>query len=104
MFFKSLLITGGLDRQPFALYTSQTSLNWKYASLKKNGFESELVKKMKILIKNPESCVTNDGKTTQYFNKLERGTWQRDSISAYLFMLALLELIFALIYAKPAVL
>ena len=102
MFFKSLLITGGLDRQPFALYTSQTSLNWKYASLKKNGFGSELIKK-KILIKNPESCISNDGKTTQYFNKLERGTWQRDSISAYLFILAL-ELIFALIYAKPAVL
>ena len=102
MFFKSLLIAGGLDRQPFAFYTSQTSLNWKYASLKKIGFGSELIKKIKIWIKNQESCVTNDDKTTQYFNKLERGTWQRDSISAYLFILAL-ELIFALIYTKPAV-
>ena len=54
---------------------------------------------MKILIKNPESCVTNDGKKILYF-KLQRGTRQGGPISAYLYILAL-EVIFALLNANP---
>ena len=53
---------------------------------------------MKTLIKNQESCVINDGKTTSYF-KLERGTRQGHSIWAYLFILTL-EVIFALTNAN----
>ena len=48
-------------------------------------------------MKNSESYVTNVGKTTPYF-KLERGTKQGDSISAYLFIIAF-ELVFSFI--KP---
>ena len=44
------------------------------------------------MLKNQESCVTNAGKTSQYF-KLERGTRQGDPISAYLFIIVL-EVIF----------
>ena len=39
-------------------------------------------------MQNQESCVINGGTTTNYF-KLERGTRQGDSISAYLFILVL---------------
>ena len=40
------------------------------------------------MLKNQEFCVINGGKTSKYF-KLERGTRQRDPISAYLFILVL---------------
>ena len=49
---------------------------------------------MQTLLKNQESCVINGGNTTKYF-KLERGTRQRDPISAYLFILVL-EVVFML--------
>ena len=39
-------------------------------------------------MKKPESCVINGGKIAPYF-KLERGTRQRDPISADLFIIAL---------------
>ena len=67
--------------------------------LKKIAFRTKFIKWIKILIKNPESCVINDGKTAPYF-KLERETRQEDSIQAYLFILAL-EVFFALINANP---
>ena len=40
-----------------------------------------------MLLKNQESCIINGG-TTKYF-KLQKGTRQRDPISAYLFILVL---------------
>ena len=43
---------------------------------------------MRILFYNAESCVINDGRSTGYF-RLERGRGQGDSLSAYLFILAL---------------
>ena len=67
--------------------------------LKKFGFGNDFRKWIQILMKNPESCVINGGKTTPYF-KLERGTRQGDPILAYLFILAL-EVVFSLIKANP---
>ena len=55
--------------------------------LKKLGFGNDFRKWMQILMKNRESCVINGGKATPYF-KLERGTRQGDSISAYLFIIS----------------
>ena len=63
--------------------------------LKTFGFEKNLVRWTKILLKNQESCIINRGITTKQF-KLERGTCQRDPISAYLFILVL-EVVFAVI-------
>ena len=51
-----------------------------------------------MLMKNLELCVISGGKTTPYF-KLERGTRQRDTISAYLFIIAS-EVVFSLIKAN----
>ena len=50
-------------------------------------------------MKNPVSCIFNEGKTTPYF-KLERRTRQGDPISAYLFIITL-EDVFSLIKANP---
>ena len=65
----------------------------------KNGLGSEFIKWIKILIKNLESCIIKDSKTTPYV-KLERGTRKGDQMSAYFFILPL-EGIFALIKANP---
>ena len=54
--------------------------------LKTFGFEKNLVRWIKILLKNQESCIINGGITWKYFN-LERGTREGDQISAYLFIL-----------------
>ena len=62
-------------------------------------FGNDFRKWVQILIKNPESCVTNGSKTTSYF-KLERGTRQGDPISAYLFIIAW-EVVFSLTRANP---
>ena len=51
---------------------------------------------MQLLLRNQESWITNGGTTTKDF-KLEKGTRQRDLISAYLFIVVL-EI--ALLYIK----
>ena len=56
--------------------------------VEKNGFGKEFRKWMQILIKIPEPCAINGGKTTPYF-KLERGIRQGDPISAYLLIMVL---------------
>ena len=61
--------------------------------LKKIGFGNDFRKWIHILMKNPESCVTNGGKTTPYC-KLESGNRQGDPISAYLTSSRRLEDIF----------
>ena len=70
-----------------------------FMCFKKFEFRSEFVKWIKILIKNPKSCVVNDVKTLLYF-KLEWGTRLGHPISAYIFIVAL-EAIFTLINADP---
>lgn len=46
------------------------------------------MKGIKILPRNQESCIINGGSTTKYF-KFEKGTRQRDPISAYIFIIVL---------------
>ena len=55
----------------------------------------DFVSWIKTILKNQESCIINGGKTTKYF-KLERGAWQGDPISAYLFIL-ILEIVFTFV-------
>ena len=57
-------------------------------ALKKFGFGETFMKWIQILLRNQESCIINGGTTTKYF-KLEKGTIQRDPISAYLIILVL---------------
>ena len=54
--------------------------------------EKDFIKWIKILLQNQESCMVNRGARTNYF-KLEKGTRQGDSISAYLFIIVL-EIVF----------
>ena len=67
--------------------------------VKKIGFGSEFRKWIQILMKNPESCVMNGGKTIPYF-KLKREARQEDSISVCIFIIAL-EVVFSLINTNP---
>ena len=46
------------------------------------------VGRIKTILNNQETCISNGGKTTIYF-KLERGARQGDPISAHLFILVL---------------
>ena len=65
-------------------------------ALKKLYFGETFINGMQLLLRNQESWITNGGTTTKDF-KLEKGTRQRDLISAYLFIVVL-EI--ALLYIK----
>ena len=58
------------------------------STLERYRFSDRILKWVKILLKNQESCIINGGNTTKHF-KLEKGTQQGDPISAYLFILVL---------------
>ena len=60
---------------------NSTNHSFLMCVLKKYGFGKTFRKRIQILMKNPESCVINGGKTTLY-SKLERGIRQGDLISA----------------------
>ena len=56
--------------------------------LEKYGFGKNVILWVKILLRDPESCVINVGTTTKSFS-LGRGVRQGEPISAFLFILAL---------------
>ena len=64
-------------------------------TLKRYGFGKTLIKWIKTLLNNQESCIKNGGITIRY-SKLDKGTRQGDPILAYLFVLVL-EIVFNLI-------
>ena len=66
--------------------------------MKKFGFGDSFINWVQILLNDQQSCVINGGFATQYFT-LNRGAYQGDTISAYLFIIAL-EVLFALIKNK----
>ena len=59
--------------------------NVLFATLKRYGFGTEFVNFIKTRLFDAQSCVIDNGYTTDYF-KLERGTRQGDPLSAYLFI------------------
>ena len=73
------------------------SVNHKFLTLalKRYRFGKMLIKRIKTLLNNQESCIINGGFTTKYI-KLDKGTRQGDPVSAYLFVLVL-EIVFNLI-------
>ena len=70
------------------------SHSFPLACLKKIGFGHDFIRWVKILLASKESCITNAGITTSYFN-LEKG----DPVSVYLFILCL-EFLFLHVKAK----
>ena len=63
--------------------------NFLISALEKYSFGKNFLSWVKILLRNPESCVLNGGATARYF-LFGRGARQGDDpISAYLFILAL---------------
>ena len=74
-------------------------MNFCRSFLKKFSFGNSFVDWIKILLTYQGSCIINGGSTTSYF-KLEKEARQGDTISAYLFVIAL-EIIFAMIKSNP---
>ena len=87
---KGLLLTVDIEKAFYSV-DHQFLIN----VLKSSGFEKNVVRWIKILLKNQESCIINGGITTKYF-KLETGIRQGDPISTYLLILVL-ESVFAVI-------
>ena len=58
------------------------------ASLDKFGFGNNFKTWISILLNKNESCVSNGGRNTQYFN-LNRGARQGDPIATYFFIIVL---------------
>ena len=58
------------------------------SALKKFGLGNNFVSLIETLILKQESCVISGGNTTQYC-PLERGVWQGDLISVFIFVLAI---------------
>ena len=62
--------------------------NFLISTLEIYGFGQNFILWVKMLLNDKESCVINDGKTTNYF-MLRRGACQGDPVSVILFILAL---------------
>ena len=65
------------------------------ACMEKMGFGPNFLAWVSILLKKNESCVSNGGHTTRYF-QLKRGARQGDPIAAYFFIIVL-EIFFIMI-------
>ena len=66
---------------------------------KKSGFGNNFIDYTKISLTNQKSCVINNA-VVLHQSKLEKGVYQIDLFSAYLFIIAL-EIIFAMIKSNP---
>ena len=66
------------------------SVSWEYLweTLDAFNIPKQFIDAIKLLYNDIESCVVNNGKSTQYF-KIKRGVRQGDPIAAYLFTLAI---------------
>ena len=62
--------------------------NFIYATLTHFGFGEKFIKWIKILLSDNLSCITNNGKATDFFS-VKRGTKQGDPISPYIFILVI---------------
>ena len=62
-------------------------------SSNKFGFGSNFRSWIELLLNSQQSCVIDGSNTTPYFN-LEKGAYQGDPVSTYLFILALEVLCF----------
>ena len=75
--------------------------NFLISVLEKCGFCKNFISWIKTVLRNQEACVLNGSATTKCF-LLGRGTHKGNSISAYLFILAL-EILFHLIRLKSEI-
>ena len=66
------------------------TLEWDFLfqTLEKMNFGQSFINWVKLFYNDIESCVSNNGVSSQYF-KLERGVRQGDPLSAYLFILCM---------------
>ena len=66
------------------------TLEWDFLfqALEKMNFGQSFINWVKLFYNDTESCVSNNGESSQYF-KLERGVRQGDQLSAYLFILCM---------------
>ena len=71
------------------------------ACLRKFGFGENFLGWISILLNKNESCVTNGGHTTKYFN-LNRGARQGNPIAAYLFILVI-EIFFIMLRSNKQI-
>ena len=75
--------------------------NFLILALEKYGFGKNFILRVKILLRDQQSCVINSGTATT-FSSLERGAHQGDPIPAFLYILAL-EILFILIKSTPEI-
>ena len=59
-----------------------------YVTLRRFGFKDNFLNCVRLLRFNAESCVVNNGVSSEYFN-LNRGTRQGDPLVAYIFILVM---------------
>ena len=62
--------------------------NFIFATLKRFGFKEDFIRWVQILHLNAESCIINNGFSSNYI-RLARGTRQGDPLASYLFILVM---------------